>query len=148
MRIVAFFFITLVLLACNNPAKDKVVTPDGGAGTKDTTGEVNGMPQPAINPDTIFTGFGNEPFWAVYVIAGSKIVFHPADGTDVELPFVTASLVNDSTSLYQSASPGNSIELLIIKQDCSDGMSDLTHPYAITLTVNKNKYTGCGRMGK
>ena len=39
-------------------------------------------------PDTIFTEFGTELFWSVYIIKDSKIVFHPADVPDVEVPFV------------------------------------------------------------
>ena len=125
------------LIACNNAAKKD-------SDTKDTTVTVKQIPaQPSI-PDTIFTGFGNEPFWAVYVIKDSKILFHPADGPDVEVPY-RAAVSGTGSIMYNSTGNGNSIDLTIIKKDCSDGMSDITHSYEVTLVVNKTKYAGCGR---
>ena len=137
MRILSFFTIILLITACNNSATTK-------EDTKDTAKPVIQIPETPAMPDTIFTCFGTEPFWLVYVINNSKIIFHPANGPDVEVPYVAASVINNTTK-YSSAAGNASIELITIKKNCSDGMSEEIHPYEVTLRVNKTKYSGCGR---
>ena len=140
MRILSVFTIILLVTACNNSATTK-------EDTKDTVKPVIQIPETSVFPDTIFTGFGTEPFWLVYVINNSKIVFHPADGPDVEVPYVAASAVDNNTNRYNASSPAAMLDLIITKKDCSDGMSEETHPYTVTLSINKTKYAGCGRKG-
>lgn len=103
------------------------------------------MPETPAAPDTIFTAFGTEPFWAAYVIKNNKLVFHPADGDKVELPFVAATTPDTSTVRYSSVANGASIELIISNTPCSDGMSEIAHPFSVEIVVNKTKYAGCGR---
>lgn len=131
LLIALFFFI-----ACNDSSTK---TND----TKDTAQQTIQMP-PA-RPDTIFTGTGTEPFWAVYVINSSKIVFHPAEGADVEVPFAAPSVPDSITANYNSASADAAIDLTITRKECSDGMSEIIYPYSVSLTVNGSKYTGCGK---
>jgi len=142
MRVLIPLFVILILIACNNRANNKDDVKDSAR--KDTTGSI--ITSPA--GDTLFTGFGNEPFWAVYVIENTKIVFHPMDGNDVEVPFVAPATVDSLTSRYASASVNADLVLIVTKKNCSDGMSDETHQYAVDLTVNKIHYSGCGREGK
>ena len=141
MRSISVFIIALLIIACKNSAKKK-------DDTKDTAKQVKQMPVTPAVPDTVFTGFGTEPFWLVYVVQNNKIVFHPADGTDVEVPFVVAATPDNITRTYNSVSGSSAIELTIIKKSCGDGMSEQTHPYEVKLVVNKTKYAGCGRDGK
>lgn len=140
MRIISSLIALTVIIACNNSSNKK-------DDRKDTAKTTEQMPVKPAEPDTIFTGFGTEPFWSVYVVKDSKIVFHPADGPDVEVPYVEAKTIEHGTR-YKSSSPGASIELSIAKKECSDGMSDETHSYRVILVVNKEEYTGCGREGK
>jgi len=126
----------LFVMACNNSSQRKT-------DIKDTGKEDTRMPATTIMPDTIFIGLGNEPFWAIYIIKDNKIIFHPAEGTDVEVPYVTPTIVNNTTT-YQSSAGSLSIDLFITKNACSDGMSDNIHAYEVILTVNKTKYSGCG----
>ena len=140
MRIISFFTLFFLVIACNNAAKQK-------EDTKDTAKQDIQIPATPQLPDTIFTGFGTEPFWSVYVVANSKIVFHPADGPDVEVPYVPLSLGVNS-SQYNSDSGNSSIHLSYSRKDCSDGMSGEIHPYEVLLVVNKTKYSGCGRDRK
>ena len=131
-----------IMAGCNNQAKNRDDIKDSTR--KDTT--INkGI---STSADTLFTGFGNEPFWAVYVIGNKKIVFHPMDGMDVEVPHVTPTTVDSLTSRYASSSGSADLVLIITKKNCSDGMSDETHKYAVDLTVNKTHYSGCGREGQ
>ncbi len=140
MRILSFFTIILLITSCNNSATTKEET-------KDTAKPGIQIPETPAIPDTIFTGFGTEPFWSVYVINNNKIVFHPADGPDVEVPHVAASVVDNNTNRYSASGTAATLELIITKKDCSDGMSEETHPYSVALSINKTKYAGCGRKG-
>ena len=140
MRIILSFMALTIIIACNNSANNK-------NDTKDTAEKTVQMPAQPTIPDTVFTGFGTEPFWAVYVVKGSKIIFHPADGPDVEVPYVEAKTIQYGTR-YKSSSSDASIELSIAKKECSDGMNEETHSYRVILVVNKEEYTGCGREGK
>jgi uncharacterized membrane protein len=140
MPVRSFFIIygLLVLTACNNGEKNKD-TPAG-----DTINNITRPPLPAL-PDTVFAGFGTEPFWAVYVVADAEIVFHPADGDDVKVPWVAATMPDVNTLEYESSAGDKSIQLTIIKKECSDGMSDDTFPTTVNLVVNGRGYHGCGR---
>jgi|GEM_PF-4817776 len=140
MRTILSIIALTFIIACNNSSKKKTAA-------KDTVEKTVQMPVQPAAPDTIFTGFGTEPFWAVYVVKGSKIIFHPADEPDVEVPYVEATTVNNATR-YKSSSPDASIELSIANKECSDGMSDEVHSYRVILVVNKTEYTGCGIENK
>jgi uncharacterized membrane protein len=109
MRIAALVVIVLFTAACNHSA-GKNGDPADGAGIKDTAPMEKQMPDKPVVPDTLFTGFGNEPFWSVYVVKDNKIVFHPADGTDVQVDYVAPSTANNTTKQYNSVSGNNSIE--------------------------------------
>jgi len=61
------------------------------------------MTDVTATPDTIFTGFGTEPFWSVYVNSNNKIVFHLADGKDVIVPFAVAATIDSIAYKYNSA---------------------------------------------
>lgn len=138
MRVRSLVILLPLMIACNNQVKTKDVT-------KDTAGQITQLPPIPAIPDTIFNGFGTEPFWFVHVIENSKIIFHPADGPDVEVPFVTATMPDSITRKYNSSNSTTTMELTIVKKDCSDGMSDEIHPYKVTLLLNAITYSGCGR---
>ncbi len=138
MRLLSTFIIVLFLIACNNSAKKK-------EDIKDTANQIIQMSETLASPDTIFTGFGTEPFWSVYVIKDSKIVFHPADGPDVEMSYAIPLAPDSITTKYNTGNGSTTMELTIVKKNCSDGMSEETHQYQITLIMNKTKYSGCGR---
>jgi uncharacterized membrane protein len=147
MRIPALVVLILVIAACNNSAGKKEDLPAGEAGTIDTNQTAKQMPGKSAGPDTVFTGFGNEPFWAIYVIDREKIVFHPADGPDLSVP-LNSDFYPDSIKYSYGGSVGvTTIVLTVTKKDCSDGMSDETHPYEVSVFANKTKYAGCGRLG-
>ena len=109
MRIFLFIILIIMITACNNSAKKK-------DGTKDTAKQVIQMPETPAVPDTLFHGFGTEPFWAVYVINNDKIVFDAVEGMDVEVPFVAATASDSITTKYNSANGNDTINLTIVKK--------------------------------
>ena len=132
----------LVITACNNRAENNGTTDTDTTASGDS---ISAPPPAATAPDTVFTAFGNEPFWALYVIRDSKLLFHPADGPDVEVPYVAPTEVDELTQRYSSSGDSATIELNIVRRDCSDGMSDMVHRYETRIKVNAATYNGCGR---
>src|SRR5687767_3333009 len=140
MRIISLIFIIVLIMACNNSAKKKEET-------KDTTAQnipVTPAPQQQAN-DTIFRGLGTEPFWSVFVINNDKILYQPADGPDIAVPYVPPSSPDAITTKYNSSNDSITMELTIKKMNCSDGMSDNLHPFQVTLLINAIRLSGCGR---
>lgn len=137
-----FIILLLIILtsACNNSSKKQDQITDSSKTVQDPT------VLPA-QPDTIFTGMGNEPFWVVYVIRNDKIIYHPADGPDITVPFVNSSAPDSITTKYNSSNDSVTMELTFIKKDCSDGMSDIIHPYETKLMINAMHLNGCGKYG-
>lgn len=136
MRIITLF-IAVVFIACNNSSEKKTDIKDTGSIT------IQMIQQPPVRSDTIFYGMGTEPFWFVYVLKDNKIVFNAAEGTPVEVPYVEG-ITADNVTKYSSSANGSSIELIITKKECSDGMSEREFTYQVELSVNKTSYRGCG----
>ena len=119
--------------------------------TKDRTAKITPVETKdsvEVKKDTLFSAFGNEPFWHVAIIENDKYIFHPMDGADVIVPWVAATTVDSITTKFASSSGNSNIVLIVTKKKCSDGMSDIEHGYVVDLTVNATQYSGCGRMGK
>jgi Predicted membrane protein len=138
MRILPACLFILVFFGCNNRATKKDPSTD-------TIPAPSRIPDAVTATDTVFTAFGNEPFWAVYVIPNRKLVFHPMDGPDQEFPYAEPVSPDPLTLQYRSASDSSTLELTIIKKECSDGMSDMVHAYAVQLKINAISYAGCAR---
>src|SRR5688572_9377156 len=87
-------------VACNNNAKKEDIQKEDTVKTEQDT-------PVKLSTDTVFTALGTEPFWAVYVIKNNKIVFHPADGQDIEVPWIEATTSDAVTRQYTSFGNGN-----------------------------------------
>ena len=137
MRLYILFATCSLIIACNNSSNDKKTVTD----TAKTTVQ---MPAEPLVSDTLLHAVGTEPFWSLYVIKDKKIIFHPAEGADVEVPFVAPANTDSVTRRFTSANDNTNLELIITKQECSDGMSEKVYPYSVTLSLNAVKYKGCG----
>lgn len=141
MRILLAMTSIFLFLSCNNSSRNKEEK-------KDSVGGITVVPEKPAVPDTIFTGSGTEPFWAVYVIHNDKIVYHPAEGADIMVPYVLPSSPDSITSKYSSGNDSVRMELSIIQKDCNNGMSDQVYPCQVVLLLNAANYKGCGKYEK
>src|SRR5689334_13198362 len=134
MRVILILISWVFVIACNDPA-DK------------TSPEMKDPTVPAIPAnDTIFTGVGTEPFWAVYLIninGDTSVVFHPAEGQESSFPLIADFHSEDSMAYHGSRFAGG-IWLYIIKQNCSDGMSEIVYPFRVVVKIDGKNYRGCG----
>lgn len=123
----------LVSVAACKPA----ATPAADAGA---------TPEPATSTDTAtapakqeaMRAFGNEPFWEMIDKGDGTLQFSTPDKPDGGS--FAAARSDDATGIHYA---GTDVKLDIVKQDCSDGMSDATHVYSATMTLKGTTYTGC-----
>ncbi len=100
-----------------------------------------------------FSGYGTEPFWEVKIDVEKTIYFK-----DVSLPAIKTKApeyvpVADARGFFYSGeSKKYSVSVQIMKQECSDGMSDNKNKYSVKVIINDKvtsetrEYKGCGNF--
>ena len=90
-----------------------------------------------------FRAIGTEPFWSVQVQDG-KLTYSTPDMPDGLT--VPATLRRSGQIVTYSATiDGKPLELEVSRQTCSDGMSDLKHPFTAEFVLGKDTFKGCAR---
>ncbi len=85
---------------------------------------------------------GTEPFWGGYVERGRLVYKTPEDlnGTPIEVErFVGLGGIAFSGTLQDRG-----LDMAVSEAPCSDGMSDRTYPYTVTLMIGEEERHGCG----
>lgn len=125
--------ITLALAACKPaaaPADTPVAPPAAAAPTV-----------AAPTTDAVaMRAFGNEPFWEMIDDGKGALVFTTPDTVEAGGKRFDATRSADAAGIHYV---GKDVKLDIVKQGCSDGMSDATHPYSATMTLEGRSYSGC-----
>ncbi len=89
---------------------------------------------------------GTEPFWGIK-ITKKTLEYAPMDGEKLKLPIVFNKTSENNTSIasiYAEKANNKVIAVLQKVEMCSDGMSDIDYPYAISVLINKEHfYSGC-----
>ena len=89
---------------------------------------------------------GSEPFWSLK-ISQYNLTFSPMGGKKFSLPVAFNKTSENDTSIaaIYSKARGKEVSATLQKvMSCSDGMSDIKYPFAITVLVNKQRfYSGC-----
>ncbi len=93
-----------------------------------------------------YVALGNEPFWSLEIIPHEKrMVFKDIGAQKVyEFPYAPAVPFQGGIT-YQAGrtGQGNSIQVTIREQVCSDGMSDRRYNHSATVVLNGRSYKGC-----
>jgi uncharacterized membrane protein len=149
MRFLLFSLIIAAFFSCNND-RNKKTGDDSVNGQNDSiiAGDTIRRNEKNNNSDTVFRGMGTEPFWAVYIINNEKIVYHPADGEMISVPYVEAVSPDNITTKFNSANDSVTVELSLVKKNCNNGMSDIVYPYGVNLKINAMTLKGCGDYTK
>jgi uncharacterized membrane protein len=93
-----------------------------------------------------FIANGNEPFWSLEIDKGKNIIFNQPGLENPDSIGYAEPVVNNGTREYHIQSGTKTIDVKILPQFCSDGMSDFVYEYKVELQYNKKKYSGCGRL--
>jgi uncharacterized membrane protein len=88
---------------------------------------------------------GNEPGWYLEVDeqAMMKLVYAYGE-RQANMPSPTAR-VADGVTTYDGVSDGHVMRVVIRTETCSDGMSDLSYPLAVSVAIDDVALRGCGR---
>ena len=166
MRTLTMLFFCFILFSCNNkeevnPLVERVVVitdtghshehppppPPQKMNDSDAT-EKNIRPRASDNEHwkkkkaegVDFMVIGNEPFWNLEVRNLKSLKFHLSDWEEpVEIPFtgkVESGKFNEVSA--------KDIEVRIVPEECSDGMSDFGYDYSVLVTYKGVLYKGCG----
>lgn len=108
-------------------------TADGGAAPTAVT-----TPEPVAAQPEAMRAFGNEPFWTMLDKGDGTLEFSTPDMPVGE--HFTARRHDDAAGIHYA---GAEVVLDIVKQACSDGMSDVAHAFAATMTLRGVRYAGC-----
>jgi uncharacterized membrane protein len=122
--------------------------PDGGS---PTPAQADGVDLPdagssdawsGIGPDETLRFTGTEPFWGGQVTGGSLTYNTPEniDGTTIAVERFAGRGGLSFSGDYEGAA----FEMAVTPGECSDGMSDRTYPFTVTLLVGGEQRNGCG----
>ena len=94
-----------------------------------------------IGPDETVEFTGTEPFWGGSV-SGTRLTYtkpENIDGTTIEVKRFTGQ----GGLGYSGSLDGASFDMTISAGVCSDGMSDRTYPFTVTLKIGDETRRGC-----
>lgn len=111
----------------------------GGAGA---TRDKPGAAFSAIAPDERLRFTGTEPFWGGEVSGGSLLYSTPENPTGTQIA-VSRFAGNNGLS-FSGALGGQGFDMAVTQAACSDGMSDRTYPFIVSLRLGGEVRQGCG----
>jgi len=136
--------VTLPLAACGPGAADRTAPAQGtiDASGQPTTAVDDARPYDGIAEDEPVRFTGTEPFWAGEVSARTLTYKTPDDpsGQVIEVErFAGRGGVSFGGKLE-----GTDFALAVTPSTCSDGMSDRSYPFTVTLRIGEETRSGCG----
>lgn len=119
-------------------------TAEGPGG--DLPGGEDRQPFNGIGVDERLLFTGTEPFWGGEVEGDTLRYSTPQDEqSDQQGQSITVSRFAGRGGLsFSGALDGRSFDMAVPPAACSDGMSDRTYPYVVTLRIGEDMREGCG----
>lgn len=108
----------------------------------DLPGDDSTRPYDGIGPDETLRFTGTEPFWGGEVTGGSLTysTLEDQDGATIAVErFAGRGGISFAGQLHSQ-----DFEMMVTELACSDGMSDRTYPFTITLSIGADTRNGCG----
>lgn len=136
MRGSSLIFGTALLLAACSPGHDAALPGDAQ----------DDQPFAGIAADEVIRITGTEPFWGGEITGGQLVWTTPENsandhgGTRVDV----ARFAGRGGLGFSGELDGQAIDLMVTPASCSDGMSDRTYPFAVTVTLGAQQLEGCG----
>lgn len=130
----------LSLAACQSESP----AGEGAAATADATVPGNTdetEPYSGIAEDEVLRFTGTEPFWGGEV-SGTTLTYstpEDQDGTAIEVE----RFAGRGGIAFGGSLDGAPFEMMVTPLECSDGMSDRTYPFTVTLEVGEETRNGC-----
>ena len=129
--------------AAAGPAPAELVAPGPQASPPTTFSRpTNGPPPPAPVFELPMRLVGTEPFWGGR-IAKDAITISGADRPDMRFPY-RDPVVTGAGARFRSQSVGAfPVDITLVRETCSDGMSDKRYPFEATVVLGKETLKGC-----
>jgi uncharacterized membrane protein len=131
----------LLLGACQQGGSDAAAAPQQAADAKlpdaDSTQAYNG-----IGEDETVHFTGTEPFWGGEV-SGTTLTYTTPENPDGATIAVERFAGRGGLS-FSGSLEGADIEMTVTPLECSDGMSDRTYPFTVTIKIGDDLRNGCG----
>lgn len=128
----------LALLACSRQTPAPVATAPSASSPAITA------PAAADDYPAVLQASGTEPFWGVRV-EGAALDYTTPDIQQSPRHFEGARDVRDGRLRVQGGEGQDAFRLTIERARCSDGMSDLEHPYTAEFVLGAETFKGCAR---
>ncbi|MXO73120.1 COG3650 family protein [Alteraurantiacibacter buctensis] len=138
MRIIAPLCASLALLASCTSSD----SPTDGAPAEVPGDGGDSVPFHAIAADEVVSFVGTEPFWGGEV-NGTALRWSTPENPDGETITVSRFAGRGGLS-FTGTLQGQQFDMAVTPATCSDGMSDRTYPYAVTVQVGAQQLSGCG----
>lgn len=100
------------------------------------------QPFAAIAVDEVIHFTGTEPFWGGDISGGQLTWTTPENITGTRAP--VARFAGRGGLSFSGELDGQAIDLMVTPAPCSDGMSDRTYPFVVTVTLGDQQRQGCG----
>lgn len=127
----------LGLLACSPQ------TPQSAASAIPSSAPATSAPAADDYP-AVLQAAGTEPFWGVRV-DGSALDYSTPDTPQSPRHFEGIREVRDGRLLVHGGEGEGVFRLTLERAACSDGMSDVTHPYMAEFVLGAETFKGCAR---
>ena len=94
--------------------------------------------------------FGNEPFWSLELTEPQTARFSTPDSLPADYHGAANTLVPRTETVWRGrpiAAAGGELVAFLRKGPCSDGMSDVVHPYSVNISLPDGRHLGgCCRV--
>ncbi|MXO97258.1 hypothetical protein GRI34_12605 [Erythrobacter aquimaris] len=99
-----------------------------------------------IADDEIVSLAGTEPFWSVEIKGSQATLSSPEnlEGTS----FSVERFAGLNGISFSGRLDGASFDAMVTPGECSDGMSDRTYPYTVTISWGPDQLVGCGHTDR
>ena len=85
---------------------------------------------------------GTEPFWSVEIEGDEATFRSPENLEGTSFPVERFAGLNGIS--FSGRLEGESFDAMVTPGDCSDGMSERTYPYTVTISWGADQLVGCG----
>ena len=108
-------------------------------GAPDMPGEVAVFD--GIADSEVISALGTEPFWSAKV-EGATLTWSTPDNIEGTRIAVTRFAGNGGLGISGTLD-GEPLQMAVTPGACSDGMSDRTYPFTVTLNIGNAQFNGC-----
>ena len=126
MKLAATLMPLLLLAACNGTEQGNSVQTEAFDGI-------------AASETVYLTG--TEPFWSAELANGEALYKTPENIDGLRFP--TSRFAGLNGVAFSGMADGQRFDATVTPGECSDGMSDRTYPFTVTLLLGEEQRTGC-----